>query len=245
MNPADAVRALVDGRALLGQPGVRPYVWWPLVVSMVIVGAGLAAALSATAGLGSWAARILPEWLDFLAAVVEPLLQLLLILTGTWLFGFLAVVLSSPFHGNLSAALETGFATTPLPPDPGLARMLAQSLGREGRKLRYQLPRLLAVALLYVVPVVNVIAPPASLLLAAWLLAAQFIDLPAENRHIPFTETLSRLRRFRLCSLTFGAAVAALLAIPLLNILTVPLAVAGGTLLWHRMEQELANESRT
>ncbi len=105
---------------------------------------------------------------------------------------------------------------------------------REGRKLLYHLPRLLIVATLSVIPFINTFAPLLWLVFGAWTLAVQFADYPAENRGLPFADTLERLRRQRWTALGFGACATVALAIPVLNFLLVPVAVAGGTLLWQR-----------
>lgn len=235
MNAGDGLSAFTDGIRLLRRSRIGLYVWPPVVLSLVIIGLGLWLGMSWVDRLGIWARDLLPDWLDFLSSVLVPLLYLLLGLIGTWLFGYLAVVLSSPLHGNLAAALEGELAGHPPDLEQNSWRVIIHTLRREGQKLRYQLPRLLGVGLLSFVPVINVIAAPLGFLLAAWLLAAQFIDLSAENRGLPFTTTLEKLRSHRLATLSFGACVVLLLAVPLVNFLTVPVAVAGGVVFWSRL----------
>jgi CysZ protein len=155
------------------------------------------------------------------------------------LFGFVAIILSSPFHGNLSAALEPHLDRAPA--NPAATRPLhleaLAALRRELRKLRYQLPRLVGVLLATFIPVLNVVSPLLWLLFGAWMLAVQFADLPAENRQEDFSATLELLRQNRGAALGFGLCVTPLLAIPIVNFVVVPLAVAGGTVLWHRMRR--------
>ena len=236
MTAGDGLDAFADGIRLLRRSRVGLYVWPPALLSLVIISLGLWLGISWVDRLGIWARELLPDWLDFLSSVLVPLLYLILGLIGTWLFGFLAVVLSSPLHGNLAAALAAELAGHVPAIEQNTWRMILNTIRREGQKLRYQLPRLLGVGLMSFVPVVNVIAAPIGFLLAAWLLAAQFVDLSAENRGLPFTTTLEKLRSHRLAALTFGGCVVLLLAVPLVNFLTVPVAVAGGVVFWSRLK---------
>ncbi len=235
MTASDGVSAFLDGIRLLRRSRVGLYLWPPALLSLLIIGAGLWLGMAWVDRLGIWARDLLPDWLDFLSSVLVPLLYLMLGLIGTWLFGFLAVVLSSPLHGNLAAALEAELAGRRPAIEQDNWQLIIHTLRREGQKLRYQIPRLLGVGLLSFVPVVNVIAAPLAFLLAAWLLAAQFVDLPAENRGLAFTTTLENLRTHRTAALSFGACVVLLLAVPLVNFLTVPVAVAGGVVFWSRL----------
>lgn len=236
MTASDGLGAFSDGIRLLRRSRVGLYVWPPALLSLAIIGLGLWLGMTWVDRLGIWARDLLPDWLDFLSSVLVPLLYLILGLIGTWLFGFLAIVLSSPLHGNLAAALEAELAGRQPVIEQTRWQLILHTLRREGQKLRYQVPRLAGVGLLSFVPVVNVIAAPLGFLLAAWLLAAQFVDLPAENRGLPFTTTLAKLRAHRMAALSFGACVVLLLAVPLVNFLTVPVAVAGGVVFWSRLK---------
>ena len=103
---------------------------------------------------------------------------------------------------------------------------------REFSKLAYFLPRLFALLVLSLIPAVNVIAPFAWILFGAWMLAVQYSDYAADNNHLSFTELRGRLGACRLQSLMFGMVVYFVIAIPLLNLLLIPVAVAGGTVFW-------------
>ncbi len=239
MTVTDGVRAFVDGAGLVRTSQLGAYIWLPALVSAAIVAIGLWAAFAYADQLGEWLVASLPSWLDFLSTILVPLLYLIAVLVGTWLFGFVAIILSSPFHGNLSAALEPHLDRAPA--NPAATRPLhleaLAALRRELRKLRYQLPRLIGVLLATFIPVLNVASPLLWLLFGAWMLAVQFADLPAENRQEDFSATLELLRQNRGAALGFGLCVTPLLAIPIVNFVVVPLAVAGGTVLWHRMRR--------
>ena len=112
--------------------------------------------------------------------------------------------------------------------------MLPRTLGREARKLAYFAPRALALLILSFIPVVNLAAAPLWLLFGIWMMAVQYIDYPADNNKMSWSEMMAWLRQRRWQSLSFGAVTYAALLVPVLNLLIMPAAVAGATLFWVR-----------
>jgi len=231
------IDAFRDGFGAARGPGLRKYTWLPALVSLVVISIGLWVTFGYIGALTAWITGALPGWLEFLGAILGPILYLLGILVGTWLFGFLAAFVAGPFLGDLSIAVERRDGGGPQQP-PGVLAGAVSAVGRETRKLLYHLPRLLAVFLVTLIPVVNAVSPLLWFLFGAWTLAVQFCDYPTENRGRPFQDTLGLLREHRAAALGFGACATLALAIPLVNFLLVPVAVAGGTLLWRRLQPE-------
>jgi CysZ protein len=236
LSVAAGIRAFLDGGRATRAPGLGRYVWLPALVSLVVIVAGLVLAFGYIEDLSRWLTSLLPDWLSFLGLILTPLLYLVGILSGAWLFGFLAVLISSPFLGDLSIAIERSqFAGGPEQP-PSLLAGTVGALGREVRKLGYHLPRLVIVFVVTLIPVINLAAPLVWLAFGAWTLAVQFCDYPNENRGRPFADTVALLKRHRGAALGYGACATLALAIPLVNFLTIPVAVAGGTILWRRLQ---------
>lgn len=236
MNPAHGVHAFLDGGRAARAPGLRRYTWLPALLSLVIITAGLTMTFGYVDEFTRWLAGWLPGWLDFLSVIVTPILYVLSILAGAWLFGFVAALLASPFLGDLSLAVErVEFGGDPIEP-PGLWRGALGALGRELRKLGYHLPRLAAVFLITLIPVFTPVAPLLWFAFGAWAMAVEFCDYPNENRGRPFRDTVALLKRHRGAALGYGACATLAMAIPLVNFLFVPVAVAGGTILWRRLD---------
>ena len=233
----DGLRCFSDGVRDLPAPGVRAHVWLPLSVSLLVVTAALWLGFSYLSEFRAWFEDLLPDWLDFLAVVLVPLISILAVLVGAWLAGFLALIIAAPFFGTLSLAVETRIGIRDTLPDIPWYAGLGATLIRELRKLGYQIPRALLVLLISLVPLLSPVAPGIWLLLGAWLLAIQFADIPAENRNIEFGTTRRLLNRYRTATLGFGVVTTALLAIPFANFLVLPAAVAGGTRLYHRLKR--------
>jgi CysZ protein len=237
MNPAPGVRAFSEGFATSRHPSLRHYFWAPALLSLVIIGAGLYALLGQLPVLSAALLDWLPDWLDWLELLLTPLAYVIGVLGGAWAFALLAVLIASPFLGAFSAAVErlrSGAAPTS---DGSILTDVAMSFRREARKLLYHLPRLAMVFVLTLIPVINLAAPLIWFAFGAWTVAVQFVDYPSENRRLPFGHTLDLLGRNRAAALGFGACASLALMIPLLNFLLIPVAVAGGTLLWRTLEE--------
>lgn len=216
---------------------VRPFVFLPAVVSLIVIGAGLTLVFSYVAEFASYLTGTLPDWLSFLGSVLKPLLYLFGLLTGAWSFGLIATIVGSPFLGELSKRVDK-LVMKPVP----WWREIAPALLREMRKLRYHLPRLLMLVVVSFVPVVNALAPFLWLGFGAWMMAVQFCDYSTENRSQNLAATLSLLASNRAATLGFGACVTVAMSVPVLNFMVAPVAVIGGTLLMQSFRTEKDKE---
>lgn len=245
MSPFHGVQQFVEGARIARSPQLARYSWVPALSSAIIIGLGLALASGYVSEFSTWLVAQLPDWLSFLERILTPVLYLFGLLFGAWTFGFLAVIIAGPFLGNLSRKVEV-LELGDVPDDTRsfLAGLLA-GIKREARKLGYYLPRLFLVLLITLIPVINIAAPIIWFVFGAWAMAVQFCDYPTENRNLPFADTLERLRRHRGAALGFGGCTTLLLAIPLLNFLVIPIAVAGGTLLWHKLEENAVSDDKS
>ena len=114
--------------------------------------------------------------------------------------------------------------------------MLVRTFRRELRKTWDWLWRsalvLLVVAVVWFIPVVNVLASAIWFVWSGWLLGMQYIDYGADTRQIPFSQMKARLHKRRWLVMGFGCLVLALTMLPLVNLLIMPVAVIAGTLIW-------------
>jgi CysZ protein len=246
MDLFTGLRCFADGFRLVTSRGMRKYVLAPASLSLVLIVSGLAWTFGYVDDFGVYLNGFLPEWLSFLAWIITPLLYLFALLLGAWTFSLTATIIASPFLGELSKQVELSTSRTANEfIDTPWWRQILPALKREMRKLGYHLPRLALLLVLSIVPGINVVAPFAWLGFGAWMMAAQFCDYANENHGKPFTETLSQLRRYRMPALGFGGCTTLAMAIPLLSFLVVPIAVAGGTLLWQEIHDSEHNPSKT
>lgn len=227
---------LREGWQRIRQPGLRRFLIIPLIINLIL----FVALVSWGAGQFSyWMDQLmphLPEWAVFIEWLLWPLFALVVLLVLFFGFSMVANLIASPFYGFLAekiAEQERGLAS----PATGwreILMVIPRSLGRELRKIAYYLPRLIGLLLLTLIPVVNLVASPLLLAFGVWMMAVQYIDYQADNDQVGFPDLLRWMRSRRVLSLGFGAPVYVGLLIPLVNLVVMPAAVAGSTLLWVR-----------
>ena len=143
-----------------------------------------------------------------------------------------ANIVAAPFNALLSIRVEEHLVGSLSESNSSLWMIMPRALWREVTKLLYLLPRLLGLLLLSVIPVVNAAAPVLWILFGTWMMAIQYTDYAADNNEVSFTDLRGRLAEARMQSIMFGLPAYLLLAIPVVNLIILPVAVAGGTVFW-------------
>jgi CysZ protein len=234
--------ALGHGFGLINRRGVRPFVVVPLILNTVVFVALIWLSADYFQNLLHGLMSYVPHWLSWLSWLLWLLFGGLVALSLFYGFSLLANLIGSPFNGYLSARVEQRITGTPpsaAPTNP-LAEIV-EAIAGELRKLVYfvllALLVLLVSLVVFVVPGLNLLSPliPALwFIFGAWTLALEYSDYPLGNRGMRFANQRELLRRYRARALGFGAATTLATLIPLVNLLVMPAAVAGATLLWSR-----------
>lgn len=242
-NPVTGGIYFLRGFSLILRPGIRAYVVIPLLIN-VFVFTGL---IYFGAGqLQSLVDGMLPDWLDWLQWLLLPLFLLAALLVAFFTFNMIANLISAPFNGLLAEAVERQL-TGKEPVEGGWQKMLRdlwKTIGSELRKLGYIALRAVPILILMLIPGINVIASILWILFSAWMLAVTYVDYPMGNHGITFPQQRGLLAKRRLMSVGFGASVMAALAVPVLNFLVIPSAVAGATAMWVEELASVADASR-
>lgn len=228
-------RYLGEGLKLIVQPGLRVFVILPLTINLLLFVALIGFALRGFEQALDALMGTLPQGWEVLRYLLWPLFVVLLLLILFFTFTLLANLVAAPFNGFLAQKVEVVVrGRDPFPPFSWseLLAMLPRTFARELRKLRYYLPRVIALLLLSLVPGLNLLAAPLWALLGIWMMAVQYVDYPADNNQLGWNEMLGWLRARRWQSLGFGGSVYLALLVPLVNLLIMPAAVAGATLFW-------------
>ncbi len=230
-NPVSGAIYFVRGIRLIFAPGVRAYVVVPLLVNVLLFSAIIYFGAGQFRELLDW---LLPDWLDWLAYLLLPLFFLIAVIIVFFTFSLVGNLVAAPFNGLLAEAVECHITGAP-PPAAGWKKMMAD-LGRtmvsELRKLVYIVLWGVPVLLLFAIPGLNLAAPVIWMLFGAWMLAISYLDYPMGNHGLTFPEQRRQLGQRRYLALGFGGAAMFALAIPLVNFLVIPAAVAGATILW-------------
>lgn len=239
---------LREGFKLIFRRGIKRYSLGPLMFSLVLYGFLGAFLLQQFSIFLDWGVEMVPGWLQFLVPVAWLLFALFgLVLVG-YSFAIVTMIICSPFHGLLAekVAVHLGYRTFDEKLTTAVAmRIVKRALQREWTKLLYNFPRMLGILLLAIVlsfvPLVNLLVPVITFLWAAWSMAIQFIDYPADNDQVDFQPMLNAMRKKRSECLWFGGITTFLLSIPVINVIAVPAAVAGATKLWLEQVDDSKN----
>lgn len=228
-------RYLIRGLRLAKDPDILPYFLVPLFINMLIFGSLMYWSLGL---FNEWIGQLLawvPNWLSWLEWVLWPLLLLMMVLVVFYTFTLAANMVASPFNGLLAEKVAAKLRRTNATQGESLLLLLQSipgSLLREIRKLLYFIPIGIVVWLISAFTPLAVVAPLLWFLFTAWTLALEYCDYQADNDQVSFSAMRSATREQKSTALGFGAAVAVGTMIPILNLLVMPAAVCGATLLW-------------
>jgi CysZ protein len=237
VNYVKGINDVLSGFGLIFQSGIRRYVIIPLLINTVLF-AGAIYLLSAQ--MDNWMQQLLPQWLSWLEWLIWPLFAITLLFIVFFSFTLVANLISAPFNSYLSASVEyklTGAKPENLVSEP-VWKTVVRTVSAEISKTIYFLLWLIPLALLTVIPVINVAAPFAWFLFAAWSFSIEYMDSPLGNRGMLFKEVREYNRENRSRSLGLGTGVFLMTSIPVLNFLAMPVAVCAATKMTTRLSSQ-------
>ncbi|SDM91308.1 sulfate transporter CysZ [Vreelandella arcis] len=228
----DAVTAISRGTRCVYGPGLRRYIFLPILVNMLVYGAMLHIVLERFSGwLASWMSAV-PSWLEWLSWLIWPVFFICLLVVIFFTFTLVTHFIAAPFYGFLAAKVERQVIGREPLDERGLAKTAVDALGRELVKLGYILPRMALLFVLGWIPGLNLVAPLLWALFSAWVMAITYLDYPMDNNKVSFRDMRYRLSARWWQSFSFGGLVTLLTWIPLANLFLIPGAVAGAVLMW-------------
>ena len=228
INYIKGINDCLSGFGLIFKSGIRRYVIIPLLINTALFGGAIYILYQQ---MDIWLEKLLPGWLYWLEWLIVPLFFLTIVLIVFFSFTLVANLISAPFNSYLSASVEqklTGSKPENMVNEP-VWKTVVRTVRAELRKTVYFLLWLIPLALLTVIPVINVVAPFAWFLFAAWSFSIEYMDSPLGNRGMLFEEIREYNRKNRLRSLGLGTGVFVMTSIPFLNFLAMPVAVCAAT----------------
>ena len=180
----------------------------------------------------------LPSWLGTLNYVVLGLVFLvrfllgviLLILTGFILVQF-GVILGAPWYGKLSENLEELRTGTVDIIEVRLITDIRRAILFELKKLALIILMVLPLFLLNFIPVVGtLLSTVGGITVTATITCLDFFDAILERRRLQFRQKLGIVWKSLPESAGFALVCLLLMSVPLVNLLTIPFCVGGGTL---------------
>ncbi|MBF0153697.1 MAG: sulfate transporter CysZ [Magnetococcales bacterium] len=235
-NPVTGFLYAQRGVRILAQPGLRRFVMLPLLVNVLIFGAGTWYLYGIYRGTIGWLLDWIPSWLHWMQWVIAPMFILSLVMVVYFAFTMLANLLGAPFNALLADRVEQSLCEPTMDTQQGGAKRILKEalpaildeLGKVLHLAKWAIPIFFIAA----IPGINLLAPLIWTLFTAWFLAVGYLDFPMSNNRLKGKEIRERIRERRLLVLGFGVGVLVLTSIPVLNLIAMPAAVAGATALW-------------
>lgn len=231
--------------------GLARYWVAPVLITAVALAGVIWGAVTLQADVVDWVWSLFPsDWLEgegwiargfgFLRGVTQLLVGLIIGLLGMVLVALSSSLIAAPFNDALSEAVERIVTGNPMPPFSisRVLRDLGRTLRLEGLKLLLYLAVIVPLFVgSFFIPVVGQLLSVVAFFLTALYLAFDYIDWPAARRDVGVGERLGLLRRHPASMFGFGTGVWCFLLVPFVNLLFMPAAVAGGTLLYLALEE--------
>lgn len=180
----------------------------------------------------------LPNWLGFLtvivvtlALIVRVILIILLFIVIGFVFLQLGVILGAPWYGKMSEALEQNYTGKIENIEVGIIKDITRAILFEVKKLTLIITVTIPLLLANFLPVLgSIISTVGSFILTGTIVCLDFLDSPLERRRLTFRSKLGFIWKAFPASGAFSAVCLLLISIPLLNLITIPICVASGTL---------------
>lgn len=229
---------LLRGVQLVNTSGIRRFVIVPLLINIAAFGFfGWSAYTWFVNWLDGftvlqWAANV--PILSTLIGLIRGLIATAIFMVLVFLIALFSNLIAAPFNGLLAERIEAHLTGVPAADTPmrAILKALPRTIGAELRKLVYLALMLIVIAILHWIPVVNIVAPFLLITFGAWMFAIEYWDYPMSNHGLVFGDVRQFARNRKPAAFGFGAAVALVSAVPVLNFVVMPIAVAGATALW-------------
>lgn len=228
----NGIDCFFEGFRLVRQPGLRQFVIVPIIINTIVLSFVMFYGFSQYDAWLLAVRELLPDWLSFISAMIGFLAAIVIFALSIYCFSIIANIISSPFNALLSLKIEEQLTGKIEGTNPNMFLVLSRTIVREMSKLGYFLPRIFGLMILSLIPGLNTIAPFAWILFGAWMMAVQYADYAADNNELSFKDLRKRMNDNTFQSLLFGIIVYFVIAIPLVNLVVIPISVAGGTVFW-------------
>ena len=228
------------GLKLASSQGIRRYLIVPIFINLILLSSVFfIIAVYLNQYFSNFIAHY-PAWvISFLGWLFWLLFWIASLLISSLIFTLLTNLIAAPFYGLLAEEVAKRYSSVISFPHLSWWQLLPTTLLREGKKLIYFLPWLLFSLLLLLIPFTAAFAPFTWYLILSWIFAVQYIDYEADNQRVPLHQLISYLKTYPMTTLGFGAMVTLCMMIPGANLFVPPAAVAGGTLFWLALRDQI------
>ena len=232
-SPLSGPHYFILGLTMLTRPGIRRWVILPVCINILIFALLGGIGWHYFAAFNHWFIAHTPDWLHWLTPLFSGVYLLIFLIISAYFFTWLANLIAAPFYAWLSEVIQRKHSNKPLP-NKTWREILASMPGAVMRQVRiigYYLLRAIIVLLITLIPGVNLFAGILWFLFGAWMLTMQNIDYVCDNNDIDFYAMRQWMKNHWQHSMSFGAVVLFGMMIPVVNIIVLPAAVIGATLM--------------
>lgn len=225
------LRYSLSGFGLLGRPGIRTYVFIPLLINSVLFASTI---VYGTTRFGNFLEQLTQQWawLEWITWLLWPLFLLLMLGFVFFCFSILANLIAAPFNGMLATAVEQNLTGNTMRGTTDSVSLVAETISAvrsEAEKIRYFLSRGLPLLILFLIPVIQLAAPLIWFIYAAWMIALEYLEIPLGNRGMLFPQVRTLAKANRNIVLGYGTGILLVTMMPGLNLMVMPIAVSGAT----------------
>lgn len=233
----DGTPYLLRGAKLLLAPGYRRFILIPIASNIILFALSITMLIGYVDSFMESYLDWMPDWawLQILHVFFWIIFGALVAFLYSLIFTAITNFIAAPFNGLLSEKIQQAKTQIPLPPE-SFASIIKRTIQRECQKLLYFVGSGICVyfglLILGMIPLLNLFAPIIGIGWACWALALQYADYAADNNQREFKQLRQWCAGKRVSTLAFGGSIFICTLIPVVNILVMSAAVAGGTLYW-------------
>jgi CysZ protein len=232
MNERSGVDYFLQGFSLIQTKGLRRFVFVPLSINLVLFGVAFYWLFLQLEGIFAIVQDYIPTWLEWIKFVLYPVAVLGILFAFSYIFSAVTNWIAAPFNGLLAEKVEAHLTGHQMN-DAGFSAVIKdipRTLYREWRKLAYYIPRAIGFLLLFfILPVFGQIL---WFLFTAWMMAIQYCDYAFDNHKISFEQMKHDLNQQKGLSFSFGIMTTAFSMIPFVNLVVMPVAICGATMMY-------------
>ena len=197
-NPAYALNCFIQGLKLLNRAELRKYLLIPVLINFVLYSVVFALGYYYISDLIT---QSIPGWLSWMEWIIWPLFFISFSIVGFFTFTIIANLIASPFYSQLAAKTLDVITeqTNNIEEQPVNQVILA-----EIKRAVYLISRMLPLLILFIIPMINLIAPFLWVLFGAWGMGLEFMAYPLENQGQLFAQQKEEAKARRIGVLTFG-----------------------------------------
>jgi CysZ protein len=229
-------RYFFKGARIIKEPGIRRFVIIPFFINALIFTLALWLGINQFDGLVEW---LLPDgeawWIEVTRIALWVVFSAAAFLIVFFTITLIANLVGAPFNGLLSEKVERLLSGEMSEDTGGIRALFASifpSIVSELRKLIYFIAIGIVIALLVLLPGINVLSPLLWGIFSSWMLALEYIAYPMESHNMYFSQARAELKTKKAITFGFGFAVMLVTMIPFVNFIVMPSAVAGATVMW-------------